>query len=314
MDKKKLRILKMIIICILLIASCFIIKNYYINNNDDKVVVSIGTEEKTISKKSNIKTEEGTIKVVNNFYCPELDNEKTIRIYLPYGYEKSNKKYPVIYMPDGQNLFDIKTAQYGKEWKMDETLDRLYTNGKTDGIILVGVDSLPSTRTSEYNIFSRISPASPGKYEEEKGDRYAKFIVNTLKPYIDKNYRTLSDKENTAVIGSSYGAIISMYTGITYHDIFGMIGAFSFCDNVDAASTREYLSKNLTSDNLKDTKIYFYSGTDDFAYQSTQIAYKIASDNGLTKIKYEEDNGSHDEISWANKVEPCLLFFGMLKQ
>lgn len=313
MAKKKLKILQMIVICILLIVSCLIIKNHYINDKNDKMV-SIGAEAESISNTSNVKTEKGTIEVVNNFYSSELDNEKTIRIYLPYGYEKSNKKYPVVYMPDGQNLFDVKTSQYGKEWKIDETLDRLYTNGKNDGIIIVGVDSLPSTRTSEYNIFSGISPASPGKYEEGKGDRYAKFIVNTLKPYIDKNYRTLSHKENTAIIGSSYGAIISMYTGITYHDIFGMIGAFSFCDNVDAAATREYLSENLTSDNLKDTKIYFYSGTDDFAYQSTQIVYKTASSNGLTKIKYEEDHGSHDEISWANKVQPCLLFFEMIKE
>lgn len=313
MAKKKLKILRMIVMCILLIVSCFIIKNYYINNKDNKEVIG-GVKAESISNTNNEKVEKGTIKVVNNFYSPELDNEKTVRIYLPYGYEKSDKKYPVIYMPDGQNLFDVNTANYGKEWKIDETLDRLYTNEKIDGVIIVGVDSLPSTRTSEYNIFSGISPASPGKFEEGKADLYAKFIVDTLKPYIDKNYRTLSDKENTGVVGSSYGAIVSMYTGITYHDIFGMIGAFSFCDNVDAVSTREYLSENLIYDNLKDTKIYFYSGTDDFAYQSTQIAYKTASDNGLTKIMYEEDGGTHDEISWANKVESCLSFFGILKQ
>lgn len=252
----------------------------------------------------------GTLSVIDNFYSPELDNSKTLRIYLPYGYETSDKQYPVIYMQDGQNLFDDKTASYYVEWGIDETSDGLYTDSKTNGVIVVGIDSNGETRVDEYNPFKGVSD---GQTTPQGGnaDKYAKFIVNTLKPYIDKNYKTLPDRSNTAIVGSSYGAVISLYTAIEYNDKFGLVGAFSFADNLNAIEMRKYLANNLIPEKLKDTKIYFYVGTNDFALDSTKNAYNIAKKNGLTDILYEEDNGEHHERSWRPMFKNCVEFFGL---
>ena len=137
----------------------------------------------------------GSITVIDNFYSPELDNNKTLRIYLPYGYETSDKKYPVIYMQDGQNLFDDKTASYNVEWGIDETLDELYSDSETKGVIVIGIDSNSKTRVDEYNPFTGVS-AGQTTTEGGNANKYAKFIVNTLKPYVDQHYRTLTDKKN----------------------------------------------------------------------------------------------------------------------
>ena len=303
MNKKTKVILPILSLVLIATGAYFII---YSNNSSSKNDTK--ESQRTSSNKS---INRGKIEVIKNFNSPELNNKKTLRIYLPYGYENSNKSYPVIYMQDGQNLFDSKTATYNKEWKVDETLDNIIDKGKTEGIIIVGIDSRDATRVSEYNIFS--SSNNYGQTKNAEGDKYAEFIVKTLKPYIDTNYRTLSDKNNTAIIGSSYGAIISMYTGIEYNDVFGMIGAFSFCDNVNSSAMKSYLTKNLTKEKMDNTRIYFYSGTADFAYKSTKDAYTIATDNGLENILYEEDNGTHDELSWGPKIKICLSFFNLIK-
>ncbi|CDM68901.1 putative esterase [Clostridium bornimense] len=306
MNKKIKLILPIISLALIATVAYFIINGNNSTPKNDTIKSQVTSTNKNI--KNNNK---GTIKVIKNFNSPELSNKKTLRIYLPYNYENSNKSYPVIYMQDGENLFDTKTATYNKEWKIDETLDNLIDKGKTEGIIIVGIDSRDTTRVSEYNIFS--SSNNYGQTKSAKGDKYAEFIVKTLKPYIDENYRTLKDKDNTAIIGSSYGAIISMYTGIEYNDIFGMIGAFSFCDNINSSGMKNYLTKNLTKEKMDNTKIYFYSGTADFAYKSTKDAFTIATNNDLKDILYEEDNGNHDELSWGPKFKNCLSFFKLLK-
>lgn len=274
-------------ILIILLVICVILGGiYYSKPNDD--TNSLETSS----------TENNSIKVINDFKSPELNNSKTIRIYLPEGYDSSNKSYPVIYMPDGQNLFDASTATYGKTWGISYTLDELTNEGKTDGYIVVGVDSIESTRTDEYNVFSGASSYSSSGLKGGLCKNYSEFLVKTLKPYIDENYRTLSDKKNTTIIGSSYGAIVSLYTGIEYNNVFGVIGAFSFYDNVNPTAYRKYLSENLNNEKIKDTNIYFYVGTNDFAYESANNAYKIATDNSLKNVFYKEDSGVHDENSW----------------
>lgn len=255
------------------------------------------------------------IELVENFYSPELDNYKTLRIYLPNDYNNSLKEYPVIYMQDGQNLFDTRTASYQKEWHVDETLQSLYENNKSSGVIIVGIDSFEMTRTDEYNPFSESTSAGPTGSKEGggKGDKYSDFLVKTLKPYIDENYRTLKDKQNTAIIGSSYGGVISLYTGIKYNNTFGMIGSFSFCNNVNRDAMVSYLKDNFNKDVVKDSIIYMYCGTSDFAYSDAKEAYNIGVNNGISSITFDEDNGIHDESSWSDNFENCLKFLKLSK-
>ena len=153
------------------------------------------------------------------FEIPQLNRKRRIWVYLPPDYEKTNEHYPVLFMHDGQNLFDNVTSFSG-EWNVDETLDRIY-NDLGFKLIVVGIDNGGKYRLNEY------SPWDNPKYDKGAGKDYADFIVNTLKPEIDKSFRTLSDRRNTAVMGSSMGGLISHYMGLQYPDVFSKVGVFS---------------------------------------------------------------------------------------
>ncbi len=151
------------------------------------------------------------------FNIPQLNRQRRVWIYLPKGYESSTKKYPVIYMHDGQNLFDEYTSGYG-EWGIDEFLDQLLPTKQQ--AIIVGIDHGDAYRTTEYDPYNST-------YGQGSGDAYARFLVETLKPYIDKQYRTLKNAHYTTVAGSSMGGLISMYIALKYPHVFGNAGIFS---------------------------------------------------------------------------------------
>lgn len=266
---------------------------------------NITKEEST--KETEVK-EKGTINVISEFYSPELDTENTVRIYLPPDYEEGDKRYPVIYMLDGQNLFDPSTATYRKAWLVADRLDDLYENKRTKGIIVVGVDSLESRRNKEYNLYLKSHGDDEGKAKE-----LSDFYANTLKKYVDKNYRTLEDREHTAIIGASYGAVVSICLSTSYPEVYGYTGMFSYCDNQNPEKMTEYIKNNITPEILADNKIYFYAGEYDFANKSAKAAYEIAKENGIENILYVTDEGDHDELSWGGKFEECLEFFGWLE-
>ncbi len=153
-----------------------------------------------------------------SFGMKKLQRTRRIWIYLPPDYRKNSKKYPVIYMHDGQNLFDESTSGFG-EWGVDEILDSLAKSGKS-GSIVVGVDNGPR-RMNEYNpyYFERTG--------EGEGDAYLDFIIRELKPYIDKRFRAHTSKEHTIIAGSSMGGLISYYAALKYPEVFGKAGVFS---------------------------------------------------------------------------------------
>lgn len=246
----------------------------------------------------------GSIEILSDFYSPELDKNYTVTVYLPPNYAKSELSYPVIYMFDGQNLFDSETATYHKEWQIDETLDTLYAQGKTEGFIVVGVDSL-TNRTVEYNLYTQNSMMQGDGKALEMGD----FYTNTLKPYIDEQYRTLPERENTGIIGASYGAIVAACTCISHPDTYGFIGLYSYYDNQNPHKMRAYFTEHMTTDTFADTPIYFFAASSDFAKNTTEIAFQTAKDNGLTRINYEIAEGMHDEYSWGAHFASCLAFW-----
>jgi len=244
-----------------------------------------------------------------NFEIPQLNRKRRIWIYLPPNYEKSTENYPVVYMHDGQNIFDKSTSNYG-EWHVDETLNRLY-NEKNLKVIVVGIDNGRDKRLDEY------SPWKNTKYGGGEGDAYLEFIVNTLKPHIDLNYKTKKDKKNTAIFGSSMGGLISHYAALKHPDVFGKIGVYSpafwFAPEVTS------FSKSKGS--IKDTKIYFLAGGkegDNTAYNEISQTVKdmismidvlensgFPSENIKSKIVPE---GKHDEALWQNNFEEAMLW------
>ncbi len=156
----------------------------------------------------------------NNFFLPQLNRSRRLWLYLPPDYaSQPQKRYPVIYMQDGQNLFD-QTTSFSGEWQVDETLTALHQNGDY-GAIVVGIDNGGSQRLNEY------SPWVNAQYGGGQGAAYVDFLLNTLKPYVDSAYRTLSGPSNTLVMGSSMGGLISQYAHLREPQVFGKAGIFS---------------------------------------------------------------------------------------
>jgi metallo-beta-lactamase class B len=158
--------------------------------------------------------------MTDSFWMPTLGKYRRIRLYLPTDYQTAlHKRYPVLYMHDGQNLFDAATSFAG-EWEVDECLTRLQQQGDF-GAIVVGIDHGGSQRIAEY------SPWVHPQYGGGQGDAYLQFIVQTLKPYMDSLYRTDSTRQGTWLWGSSMGGLISQYGAVKYQEVFSKVGVFS---------------------------------------------------------------------------------------
>lgn len=153
------------------------------------------------------------------FAIPELGRTRRVWIYLPPGYAASDRRYGVLYMHDGQNVFDSATA-YAGEWGVDEALDSLAAAGGP-GLIVVAVDNGHHQRMDEYSPW-RHPQAGGGD-----GDAYADFLAKTLKPYVDRTYRTRPEPEHTGIMGSSMGGLISLHAGLRHPGVFGRVGVFS---------------------------------------------------------------------------------------
>jgi len=148
-----------------------------------------------VEKKSRVSTAGENVHIVDTaFLIPQLNRTRRVWIYLPRDYSRSGERYPVLYMQDGQNVFDDLTSFAG-EWSVDETLDSI--GNHTSEMIVVAVDHGGDKRVNEY------CPYDMEKYGAGEGDRYVDFLVKTLKPFIDKTYRTEKGKKNTFIAGSS---------------------------------------------------------------------------------------------------------------
>lgn len=222
------------------------------------------------------------------FAMPQLDSKRRIWIYLPPDYKTSHKKYPVLYMHDGQNIFDEYSAAFG-EWGVDECMDSLIKKG-TRACIIIGIDNSPE-RMQEYN------PYEFKEFGKGKGDQYIDFLVKTLKPFIDKHYRTLPSAENTLIAGSSMGGLISYYAMLKYPSVFGKAGIFS-----PAFWTAEKI-KTLTdsSGNQLHGKLFFYMGElEGAAYLNdmNEVVETIGRKSDAMIYTVVDPEGSHDERAW----------------
>jgi len=228
------------------------------------------------------------------FEMPQFDRTRRIWLYLPPDYENSEISYPVLYMHDGQNLFDQATAFAG-EWEVDETLNGLFDQGKSVPIV-VGVDNGGSHRIAEY------TPWANTQYGGGDGDLYADFIVETLKPYIDENYRTLPGRAHTGVMGSSLGGLISFYIAHKHQDVFSKAGVFSpsfwFSDAVYTFASETGKQHPM--------KYYVMGGNNESAGLVGQMEDMVDT---LFSIGFEENEvelsviagGQHNEALWRSQ-------------
>jgi len=248
---------------------------------------------------SSTSTAAANVKIMSsNFAMPQLNRTRKIWIYLPPAYETSGLAYPVLYMHDGQNLFDDLTSFSG-EWEIDETLNTLAAQGKKVPIV-IGIENGGNYRIAEY------TPWANANYGGGDGANYLQFIVETLKPYVDQNYRTLPDPENTGIMGSSLGGLISQYGALKYQSVFGKAGIFSpsywFSDTV--------WSFTRAQGRQKDLRIYQLCGSNEgsSASESAMVVKNMLQMNdSLVKIGFNPNNivnkvvdgGQHNEKLWS---------------
>ncbi len=281
----------------------------------------------------NVKSQEvevfaGTVERYPMMSSEYLDS-RNVDVWLPEDYDPSRQNgYPVIYMHDGQNLFDEKFGYGGMTWGVDEVLTVLQRINKVEPTIVVGIWNT-SKRWREYmpqKPFETLSNELKEKIMSEKkggpvSDAYLKFLVKELKPFVDKKYNTLPDKENTFIMGSSMGGLISWYAACEYPEVFGAAGCVSTHwpgavpegpDEIPQAFFN-YLDKNMKPGNQQ--RIYFDFGTEtlDAFYEPLQKrADKVMRANGFdygnnwTTRKFS--GHKHDEASWNKRLHEPLLF------
>ncbi|RYD78584.1 MAG: hypothetical protein EOP53_10975 [Sphingobacteriales bacterium] len=222
------------------------------------------------------------------FFMPQLNRNRRIWIYLPSSYASSKKHYPVLYMHDGQNVFDEYTSGYG-EWGVDECLDSIMQNGKNECIV-VGIDNGPR-RLNEYNPFNNE------RFGEGEGKSYAAFLAETLKPFIDGHYRTLKDKNHTMVAGSSMGGLISYYTHLAYPSVFGKSGVFSpaFWTAAGIIAATDSLSKTANG------KFFFYMGGlegEEYMSDMYDVMQVLGTKSSALIYSVTDAEGRHNEEAW----------------
>jgi predicted alpha/beta superfamily hydrolase len=185
--------------------------------NDTTIVLDIKGWQDNFATAPKQHTASAQVHIVSDtFNMPQLGRKRRVWIYLPAGYKTSHRRYPVIYMQDGQNLFDAYTSGYG-EWGIDEIMDKLPDSQQS---IIVGIDHGGDYRITEYDPYD-------SKYGKGRGSDYVEFLAKTLKPYIDSAYRTKRDPQSTTIAGSSMGGLIAMYAALKYPGAFGNAGIFS---------------------------------------------------------------------------------------
>ena len=227
--------------------------------------------------------------ITDSFYIPQLARYRKISVYLPSNYDNSKKRYPVLYMHDGQNLFDEYIAPFG-EWGIDEALDTIQKQ-KDKYAIVVAIDHGNEKRITEYNFENNI------KYGAEEGNKYVDFLVTNLKQFIDKKYRTKNDKSHTAIAGSSLGGLISTYAVLKYPETFGTAGIFSPAFWI--APTIDSLAKSLSKQTAN--RFWFYAGekeSSDMVPDMERIKDDIKK-NVKNDVSFNVDiSGAHNEQTW----------------
>jgi len=228
---------------------------------------------------------------------------RDIIIWLPPDYKKEkNKRYPVLYMHDGQNVFDPKTSAFGVDWQADETADSLIKQNRLKKIIIVGIYNTRD-RDSEYSY-------------TELGRNYMNFIVKKLKPLIDKKYRTIKDRAHTATMGSSMGGLISFMLAWEHGDVFSMAACLSPAFKVDDINYLPFI-KNYKG-KKKPLKIYIDDGSIGLekkllpgVKETIELMEQKGYKTGEDLMWYYDENAEHNEKAWAARLwKPLLFMFG----
>ncbi|MBR6758753.1 MAG: alpha/beta hydrolase [Alistipes sp.] len=283
------------------------------------------------TNKQQQKADAGQLDIYENF-ATELIPQRTVLVWLPEDYNPQNR-YAVLYMHDGQMLFDEQTSWNKQSWNVDAVAQRLQDEGRCRPFIVVGIDNHPTNRLTEYTPARMLSyldqeNALLNSFQREEfiADNYLRFIVEELKPFIDSRYSTLSDRDNTLIMGSSMGGLISLYALCEYPDYFGAaaclsthtpaaIGDFEHEAEPWSKAFRDYLKDNLPAANSRVVYMDYGDGTIDAGYGPYQaLVDSLFAEKGWTEPHFISrffPGHQHDETSWQQRLHiPLELLLG----
>lgn len=243
------------------------------------------------------------------FHSNVLNNDRGVWVYLPPTYvENATARFGVVYMHDGQNLFDPSVAFGGNPWWVQNAVDAAAESRAFPEVIVVGPENT-ADRLAEYT-----PTVDPGVGSGGKGDAYLTMLVTELKPKVDSELRTLTDRTHTAVLGSSLGGLISSYAGVKHAETFGLIGAMSPSSWWDS----EVLAKTfvpMTPQSPRPLRIYLDSGdsgaSNDDVTNTAHLAdaYRALGYSDGSTLKYlVQPGGQHNETYWAQRLPGALQF------
>lgn len=278
-------------------------------NGNETITISISGWKDNFAEKGPVHTASKNVQVIDTaFYMPQLKRKRRIQIYLPDDYHRSKKRYPVMYVHDGQNVFDAATS-YAGEWGIDEYMDTT----RVPKCIIVSVDNGGLKRMNEYCPFD-FSPDPRNKgIEASKGEgkEYVDFLAKTLKPFIDKRFRTRKESRYTNINGASMGGLISLYAILKYPGVFGSAGVFSPSVWICRSELVQLIQSS--GKNVKG-RIYFYCGkqeSDEMVSDMLLAFQKMASVSKARMTTVIRDDGRHNEKTWQKEFP---LFYEWLMQ
>ncbi|MDQ0089370.1 putative alpha/beta superfamily hydrolase [Paenibacillus anaericanus] len=250
-----------------------------------------------------------------------LQNERGITVYLPPNYDtQSNKGYPVLYLHDGQGLFEPNPFS-GISWRIHETTDRLVSQGLMKEIIIVGIHNRGSERLHEYTHPIDKLGIQGAPDIETRGELYERFIIDELKPYIDNTFSTIPDREHTALMGSSLGGLVTYNIGLRNPEIFSKLAILSpFFIRLNLNSLQEVIFyKHYPEVDKANLSLWIDIGENEsniLVQHVRKVVDQLIDDGfvpGQNLMYYEVPNGAHTERDWAQRVHaPLLYFFGTI--
>jgi predicted alpha/beta superfamily hydrolase len=242
-----------------------------------------------------------TRRVLSRVRSPQLENERDIDIFLPPSYARTRRRYPAIYMQDGQNLADPHRAFAGT-WRLEECLTALARRGLET--IIIGVPNRGAERLREY------SPFVDARHGGGGADAYLAFIERTLKPLVDRRVRTRPERDATGIFGSSMGGLISLYSFFRAPETFGFAGAMSPSLWFGGRALIDYVERSGTPDG----RLYLDAGTEEGAgtvRDATELARVLERKGyvaGESMLFTAAAGGRHEEAHWAARLLPAMEF------
>lgn len=274
-------------------------RTYAFNKTTDTVIVNIVNWNNPNQKNTPSTAAKNVHVFAEDFEMPQLNRNRKISVYLPPNYESSKTRYPVLYMQDGQNIFDVNTS-YSGEWEVDETLNKMFDETGF-GLIVVAINHGGDKRLNEYSAWDNE------KYGKGEGELYLDFLVNYLKPEIDKAFRTKPDNKNTGISGASLGGLFAHYAVVKNPDIFGKAAVFS------PSFWYAEASFEFTKSYPNDSKFYYVVGEKEGEemIDGMNKMDELMKLNGFSKENIHKKivpSGTHSESFWKTEFKQAITW------